>query len=68
MRGGLGTRQSLFPSRIAAPFGTGVASGPRRGEAILARDPKLKGPEAEPLKLLLYLFERDDAMWPMRAG
>jgi ATP-dependent DNA helicase RecG len=32
------------------------------------RDPDLKAPGAEPLKLLLYLFERDDAIKLMRAG
>jgi ATP-dependent DNA helicase RecG len=35
---------------------------------VLARDPELKGPRAEELKLLLYLFERDDAVLLMRAG
>ena len=35
---------------------------------VLARDPALKEPRSEPLKLLLYLFERDDAIKLMRAG
>ncbi len=35
---------------------------------ILTRDPELKGAHAEPLRLLLYLFERDDAIRLMRAG
>jgi ATP-dependent DNA helicase RecG len=34
----------------------------------LAHDPDLKAPEAEPLRLLIYLFERDDAIKLMRAG
>jgi ATP-dependent DNA helicase RecG len=34
----------------------------------LARDPELKGQAAETMKLLLYLFERDDAIKLMRAG
>ena len=40
------------------------------GEARLklAHDPDLTAPEAEPLRLLLYLFERDDAIKLMRAG
>ena len=39
----------------------------RRGSG-LSRDPELKGDDAETLKLLLYLFERDDAIKLMRAG
>jgi ATP-dependent DNA helicase RecG len=35
---------------------------------VLARDPELKGPAAAELKLLLYLFERDDAIKLIRAG
>ena len=35
---------------------------------VLARDPELKGERAEQLRLLLYLFERDDAIKLMRAG
>ena len=34
----------------------------------LFRDPELAGPHAEELKLLFYLFERDDAIKLMRAG
>jgi ATP-dependent DNA helicase RecG len=41
-----------------------------RDEARLAlsRDPDLKGERAEQLRLLLYLFERDDAIKLLRAG
>jgi ATP-dependent DNA helicase RecG len=35
---------------------------------VLSRDPELSGQRAETLKLLLYLFERDDAIKLMRAG
>ena len=35
---------------------------------VLSRDPELSGQRAETLKLLLYLFERDDAIQLMRAG
>jgi ATP-dependent DNA helicase RecG len=34
----------------------------------LSRDPDLKAPDADPLKFLLFLFERDDAIKLMRAG
>jgi len=34
----------------------------------LSRDPELKGKDAEALRLLLYLFERDDAVKLIRAG
>jgi ATP-dependent DNA helicase RecG len=74
LRGGgelLGTRQSGLPLfRIASlPEHEALLQAARNAaKLILARDPKLKGPEAEPLKLLLYLFERDDAIKLMRAG
>jgi ATP-dependent DNA helicase RecG len=35
---------------------------------VLTRDPDLNGRRAEELKLLLYLFERDDAIKLIRAG
>ncbi len=74
LRGGgelLGTRQSGLPLfRIARlPENEALLQAARDGaRLILSRDPELKGPEAEPLKLLLYLFERDDAIKLMRAG
>ena len=74
LRGGgevLGTRQSGLP-------GFRIASLPEHAELLtaaqdearlkLARDPDLKAPDAEALRLLLYLFERDDAIKLMRAG
>jgi ATP-dependent DNA helicase RecG len=35
---------------------------------ILARDPELKTPRGEALRVLLYLFERDEAVKTLRAG
>jgi ATP-dependent DNA helicase RecG len=74
LRGGgevLGTRQSGLPAfRIAQlPEHQDLLEMARdQARLILARDPELKGPEAETLRLLLYLFERDDAIKLMRAG
>jgi ATP-dependent DNA helicase RecG len=35
---------------------------------ILARDPELTSPRGEALRILLYLFERDEAVRLLRAG
>ncbi len=74
LRGGgemLGTRQSGVPLfRIARlPEHQGLLEAARdQARLKLSRDPELKGKDAETLKLLLYLFERDDAIKLMRAG
>jgi ATP-dependent DNA helicase RecG len=74
LRGGgemLGTRQSGLPGfRVASlPEHQGLLEAARdQARLALARDPELKGEDAERLKLLLYLFERDDAIKLMRAG
>jgi ATP-dependent DNA helicase RecG len=74
LRGGgevLGTRQSGLPEfRIASlPEHVALLEAARDEARLkLARDPDLKAPDAEKLKLLLYLFERDDAIKLMRAG
>jgi ATP-dependent DNA helicase RecG len=74
LRGGgemLGTRQSGLPGfRIASlPEHQALLEAARdQAQLILARDPELTGEDAEGLKLLLYLFERDDAIKLMRAG
>jgi ATP-dependent DNA helicase RecG len=74
LRGGgevLGTRQSGMPLfRVASlPEHQALLEAARdQARLTLTRDPELKGPESEPLKLLLYLFERDDAIKLMRAG
>jgi len=74
LRGGgevLGTRQSGLPEfRVARLPEDEALLQAARDEArlTLTRDPDLTGPRAEELKLLLYLFERDDAVLLMRAG
>ena len=74
LRGGgevLGTRQSGLPAfRIAQlPEDESLLSAARDEAAlILARDPELKSKRAEALRMLLYLFERDDAVKLLRAG
>jgi ATP-dependent DNA helicase RecG len=74
LRGGgevLGTRQSGLPAfRIASlPEHQSLLEAARdQARLVLARDPELEGPDAEAFKLLLYLFERDDAVRLMRAG
>jgi ATP-dependent DNA helicase RecG len=74
LRGGgevLGTRQSGLPLfRIASLPEHEALLEAARDEARLklSRDADLKAPGAEPLRLLLYLFERDDAIKLMRAG
>jgi ATP-dependent DNA helicase RecG len=67
----LGTRQSGMPGfRIALPDVHGDLLPAARDEAklILARDPTFASSRAEALRLLLYLFGRDDAVRLMRAG
>ena len=74
LRGGgevLGTRQSGLPEfRVARLPEDEALLQAARDEArlVLSRDPELSGQRAETLKLLLYLFERDDAIKLMRAG
>ena len=74
LRGGgevLGTRQSGLPAfRIAMLPEHQDLLETARDEARLqlARDPALKGKDAEALRVLLYLFERDDAVKLIRAG
>jgi ATP-dependent DNA helicase RecG len=74
LRGGgelLGTRQSGLPLfRVARLPEDAELLQAARDEArlVLARDPALNEQRSEPLKVLLYLFERDDAIRLMRAG
>ena len=74
LRGGgevLGTRQSGLPAfRVAQlPEDEALLQAARdEAQLVLTRDPDLNGPRADALKLLLYLFERDDAIKLMRAG
>jgi ATP-dependent DNA helicase RecG len=67
----LGTRQSGMPGfRIALPEVHGDLLEAARDEAKLAlsRDPDFRSERAEALRLLLYLFGRDEAVRLMRAG
>jgi len=67
----LGSAQSGFPKLLFADYAV-------HGELLLAakddaaltvgRDPELKTPRGEALRILLYLFSRDDAMKLLRAG
>jgi ATP-dependent DNA helicase RecG len=74
LRGGgevLGTRQSGLPAfRVAQLPEDEALLQAARDEArlVLSKDPTLMGPRAEALRMLLYLFERDDAIKLMRAG
>ncbi|WP_244505641.1 ATP-dependent DNA helicase RecG [Methyloceanibacter stevinii] len=74
LRGGgevLGTRQSGLPAfRIAQlPEHQDLLAAARdEARLCLSRMPHLEGERGERLRLLLYLFERDDAVKLMRAG
>jgi len=67
----LGTRQAGMPSfRIAFPDVHGGLLEMARDEAklALARDPTFRSARADAMRLLLYLFDRDEAVRLMRAG
>jgi ATP-dependent DNA helicase RecG len=67
----LGTRQSGMPGfRVALPEVHGDLLEVARDEAKLAlsRDPDFSSARAEALRLLLYIFGRDEAVRLMRAG
>src|SRR5262245_17885705 len=67
----LGTRQSGMPGfRVARIETHGPLLQAARDDAalILARDPELTSPRGEALRVLLYLFERDEAIRLLRAG
>jgi len=67
----LGTRQSgplEFRMADAAVHGELIAAARDDAALILMRDPDLTGPRAEPLRILLYLFRRDEAARYLRAG
>lgn len=74
LRGGgevLGTRQSGLPAfRIAMlPEHQELLQAARDAARLtLTRNPALESDDGERLRLLLYLFERDDAVKLMRAG
>jgi len=67
----LGTRQSGMPGfRLARIETHGKLLQAARDDAalVLTRDPKLASPRGEALRVLLYLFERDEAIRLLRAG
>src|SRR5262249_15006085 len=67
----LGTRQSGLPGfRIAQPTIHRVVMAAARDAAalVLARDPHLASERGQALRVLLYLFERDEAVRLIGAG
>ncbi|WP_321336623.1 ATP-dependent DNA helicase RecG [Breoghania sp.] len=67
----LGTRQSGMPGfRIAQIEAHAGLMETARADArlILANDPELEGPRGQALRLLLYIFGRDEAIRLLRAG
>jgi ATP-dependent DNA helicase RecG len=67
----LGTRQSgLEEFRMAdvAAHADLLAAARDDAKLILAKDPDLKSPRGEALRILLYLFERDEAVRYLRTG
>ena len=67
----LGTRQSGLPGfRIANIETHGALMDVARDDArlILEKDPELTTPRGQALRILLYLFSRDDAIRLLRAG
>lgn len=67
----LGTRQSGLPEfRLAdlAFHGDLLATARDDARLILERDPELTGERGEALRILLYLFERDEGVRYLRSG
>ena len=67
----LGTQQSGLPVfRVAdvAVHGDLLAAAYDDARMILERDPELESPRGEALRVLLYLFERDEAIRYLRSG
>jgi ATP-dependent DNA helicase RecG len=67
----LGKRQSGLPEfRVAdlAAHAELLAAARDDAKMILDKDPELRGPRGEALRMLLYLFERDEAVRYLRAG
>ena len=67
----LGTRQSGMPTfRLAdiAIHDDLIAMARDDAKLILEKDPELKGPRGSALRVLLYLFERDNAVRYLRSG
>jgi ATP-dependent DNA helicase RecG len=67
----LGTRQSGLPEfRLTdlSVHGELLAAARDDARLILEKDPELEGPRGAPLRVLLYLFERDAAVRYLRSG
>ena len=67
----LGTRQSGLPEfRVAHPYSHASLLEEARvnAEEILKENPNLEGERGEALRVLLYLFERDEAVGYFRSG
>jgi ATP-dependent DNA helicase RecG len=67
----LGVRQSGMPEfRLAdlAAHADLLAAARDDARLILARDPDLRSPRGEALRVLLYLFGRDEAVKYLRTG
>jgi ATP-dependent DNA helicase RecG len=74
LRGGgevLGTKQSGLPQLRLADLARHerlIATAHDDARLLLERDPALSSPRGEALRLLLYLFRRDEAVQYLRAG
>ncbi|MCP1200731.1 ATP-dependent DNA helicase RecG [Notoacmeibacter sp. MSK16QG-6] len=67
----LGTKQSGTPGFRVARLDVHadlLAEARQEARLILATDPDLAGPRGEALRILLYLFDRDEAVRLLRAG
>jgi ATP-dependent DNA helicase RecG len=67
----LGTRQAglpLFRMADLAADGDLLAAARDDARLVIARDPKLASPRGEALRVLLYLFERDEAIRLISSG
>ncbi len=67
----LGTRQSGLPSFRLADLerhGELLSAAYDDARLILERDPELESPRGKALRVLLYLFERDEAIRYLRSG
>jgi ATP-dependent DNA helicase RecG len=67
----LGTRQSGLPEFHLADLafhGELLAAARDDAKLVLSQDPGLKSPRGEALRVLLYLFERDEAVRYLRTG
>ncbi len=67
----LGTRQSGLPTFRIADIETQkdlLAAAHDDARMILERDPELESERGKALRILLYLFERDEAIRYLRSG